>query len=177
MKLFSLALLLALTTFAAADTIDYSGAGSVSAGTAHVSGRVKAGHTWGILDELIEIDNETTGSISQGDLGSVDVVTGTLKACAQGLCFVGGDLDIRDAAGAVIFKGEFTSGTVSEMGGNTFLNAVLTQGATVLLRDAKGNFSSDSTLTTRVAHTPEPSSLWMLGTGFLGLSLVRRWLQ
>jgi hypothetical protein len=165
-----------LTTFAAADTIDYSGAGSLSAGTATVSGSVSAGHTWGVLDQLIEIKNETTGQDQSGLLGSVDVVTGTLFKCASGLCFKGGDLDIRDTAGNVIVKLSFTSGTVSKIGGNTFLNAVLAQGATVLLEDSKGNFSSDSTISTHTT-VPEVPGLWLLGSGLLGLSFSRRFLR
>jgi hypothetical protein len=165
--------ILALPALALADTIDYSGAGSLSAGTAVVSGKVAPGHTWGVLDNLIEIDNETTGVIQQGILGKVDIVTGTLSSCAQGLCFTGGDLDIRNSSGSVIFKGEFTSGTIAKISGNIFLNAVMANGATVLLEDTKGNFSSDSTITTGHHVIPEPSTLGLLGLGLVSLAYFR----
>lgn len=169
-------ILIALIAFAIpvfADTIDYSGAGSLSNGTARISGKLSAGSTWAVLDNLIEVNDETTGKIMQGQLGSVDIVTGTLTKCGTMLCFNGGDLDIRSTTGAVLFKGAFTSGTISKMGGSTFLNAVMPSGATVLLKDAHGNFSSDSTITTRLAHTPEPSALFLMGTGILALSWLR----
>jgi hypothetical protein len=170
-------LLLALVLFsipALADTIDYAGAGSVSAGTATITGSATAGKTWGILDELVQIDNETTGGITQGHLGSVDIVTGTLAKCASGLCFSGGDLDIRNSAGMTLVKLMFTSGTISKISGNTFLNAVLPSGATVLLEDSKGNFSSDSTVTTVGVTTPEPASLGLLGVGLMSLGFIKK---
>jgi hypothetical protein len=174
MKRFAFAvLILAFASFARADSIDYSGAGSLSKGTAHISGSLSAGHTWGVLDQLIEIDDETTGQIEQGNLGTVDIVTGTLRSCSLGLCFTGGDLDIRSLTG-LIFKESFVSGSVTQINGNTFLNAVMSQGATLLLEDVNGNFSSDSTVTTVSATTPEPGALGLLGTGLLLLPLFAR---
>lgn len=160
---------LAFASFSRADTIDYSGSGSISAGTATVTGSPTIGHTWGILDQLIEINDESTGNIQQGVLGSVDIVTGTLFKCASGLCFMGGDLDIRNSAGMTLVKLTFTSGTVTKISGATFLNAVLPQGATVLLEDKTGNFSSDSTVTTARTTVPENGSLLLLGSGLMGL--------
>lgn len=167
---------LCLVPLSLADSIDYSGAGSLSKGTAFVSGSLTAGSTWSVLDVLVEIDNLTTGKIQRGNLGSVDITTGTLSACAGGLCFTGGDLTIIEKSG-LIFKDAFETGMVSMISGNVFLNAVMANGATVLLEDSNGNFSSDSTITVVTATTPETGSWIFMGTGFLGIGALGRRLR
>lgn len=155
--------------FARADSIDYSGAGSLADHTAVVFGAPVAGKTWSVTTELVEIDNTTTGMIETGNLGHVDITTGTLSACGTALCFTGGSLDITSSNGTTIFDMSFTNGTVLKLGGNTYFNATLTNGGTTMIASNTGSFSSDSVINGVSTTTPESSSLFLLGTGLVGL--------
>lgn len=158
--------LLVFSTAALADSIDYASAGSISQKTAIVTGSATSGHTWNVLDELVSIDDTTTGHITQGQLGTVDIVTGTLAACAAGLCFTGGDVVIKNPSGGVLFSSAFSSGTVSQSNGTTFLNATFANGGTTEIETKSGVFSSNTIATSVV---PEPASLSLLGTGLVSL--------
>lgn len=177
MKLATLALFLLVTPFLCADSIDYAGSGSLSGHTATITGSASAGHTWGVDTELTGIDDLTTGINQQGDLGDVNITTGTLSSCTSGLCFTGGKLDITSTSGAQLVDESFTSGTIARIGGFMFLNATLPNGATVLLADAHGNFSSDSTITATSGAVPEPAGLFLMGSGLLGLCFARRFIN
>jgi hypothetical protein len=171
MRIILFAAVLVFSVVAAADTIDYAGGGSIKNGTVTITGSIANGKTWSVTDELMQIDDETTHVIARGDLGKVDITTGTLVACSAGYCFTGGSLDITNTSGDTLFDGSFTSGTITQSGGNTFLNASLVNGGTVLIKSKSGAFSSDSIITT----TPEPSTLGLLGSGLIGLACMRRW--
>lgn len=175
MRIILFAAVLVFSVVAAADTIDYAGGGSVKKGTVTIVGSIGNGQTWSVTDELMEIDNTTTNVITRGDLGKVDITTGTLKACSGGYCFSGGSLDITNASGGTLFDGAFTSGTITHSGGNTFLNASMVNGGTVLIKSNNGAFSSDSIITTTSTTTPEPSTLGLMGSGLIGLAFMRRW--
>jgi hypothetical protein len=166
---------LAFSVVAAADTIDYAGGGSVKNRTGTITGSIANGKTWSVTDELMQIDDETIHVITRGDLGKVDITTGTLMACSTGFCFSGGSLDITNSSGGTLFDGAFTSGTITQSGGNTFLNASLANGGTVLIKSKSGAFSTDSIITTTAATTPEPSTLGLLGSGLIGLAFMRQW--
>jgi hypothetical protein len=91
-------------------------------------------------------------------------------ACSSGYCFTGGSLDITNTSGATLFDGAFTSGTITQSGGNTFLNASLVNGGTVLIKSKSGAFSSHSIIITTTTAT-----LGLLGSGLIGLAFIRRW--
>lgn len=176
-RILFLPLLFALSLAAYADSIDYSGAGSLADHTASQSGAPSAGRSWSVTSQLVEINDTTTGMITQGVLGHVDITTGRLASCTAGLCFTGGSLDITNTSGGVIFDMAFTSGSVSKSGGNTFLNASLVNGGTTQIESSSGVFSSNSIVSTSAGVAPEPSALWLLGTGLIGLSFARRFLH
>jgi hypothetical protein len=155
--------ILGLASLASASSIDYASGGSGS--DVKVVGSPTAGHTWSVTDDLTEI-----GSQQGAELGTVDITSGKLASCAQGLCFSGGTVVIKSESGAMIFSGTFTSGTVTSSNGNTFLNANLVNGGTTEIDSKSGVVSSN----TVVGTVPEPSALWLLGTGLVGLSFMRR---
>lgn len=165
----ALLVLLALVSFAAADSIDYAGAGSLSDKTASEFGSPSLGKAWSVTTILVEIDNTTTGMVETGNLGLVTITTGTLTGCGTALCFTGGSLDIKAKNGSVIFDESFTDGTVLKLGTNTYFNATLSNGGTTMIASLSGSFSSDSVVTTRTSAVPESSSLFLLGSGLVGL--------
>jgi len=169
-------LALALPTAALADTIDYGNLGSIGGGTAIISGSATAGSTYTLTSQLDSILDVTTNTKSLGNLGWVSVTTGTLSACPAGLCFTGGTLTVTSAGGATLFTGTFTSGTVSVLGGATFVNALLgTAGGSVQFAFGVG---SNGTVSGDTIVTPEPGTLGLLGTGLVGLAgIVRRKLR
>lgn len=169
-----LLVLLALSGFAAADSIDYAGAGSLADKTASEFGSPTLGKAWSVTTVLVEIDDTTTGMIQTGNLGLVTITTTTLSACGTALCFTGGSLDIKNNSGGVIFDESFTNGTVLKLGSNTYFNASLANGGTTMIASLSGSFSSDSVINKAAAVTPESSSLFLLGTGLLGLWWVGR---
>jgi hypothetical protein len=119
-----------------------------------------------VTDDLTAIGN------SQGsELGTVDISTGKLTACSQGLCFTGGSVDIKSEGGITLFDGTFTTGTVTTSGGTTFLNANLASGGTTEIASKNGVYSSNTIVT---VATPEPSGLGLLGAGLLGLAFCVR---
>lgn len=177
MRILFLPLLLALSLAAYADSIDYAGAGSLSDKTASEFGSPSVGKAWSVTTVLVEIDDTSTGMIQTGNLGLVTITTGTLSSCGTALCFTGGSLDIKNTSGAVIYDMSFTNGTVLKLGTNTYFNASLSNGGTTMIASMSGSFSSDSVVTTAASTVPEPSALWMLGSGLIGLSFMRRWLH
>lgn len=166
--------LLALVGFAAADSIDYAGAGSLSDHTASEFGSPTVGHAWSVTTVLVEIDNTTTGMVETGNLGLVTITTTTLSTCGTALCFSGGSLDIKAKNGSVIFDESFTNGTILKLGTNTYFNASLVNGGTTMIASLSGSFSSDSVITTASSTVPESSSLFLLGSGLLGLWWIGR---
>jgi len=175
MRIILFAAVLAFSVVAAADTIDFAGGGTTKGGTVTIMGSIANGSTWSVTDELMEIDDETTNMVTEGDLGKVDITTGTLMASSTGFSFTGGSLVVTNTSGVTLFDGAFTSGTISQSGGNTFLNASMANGTgTVLIKTKSGSFSSDSVVTTGISTIPEPSTLGLVGTGLIGLAFIRR---
>jgi hypothetical protein len=158
---------LALSSFAFADSFDYQAAGTLQAGTAFTSGSISAGHFWDIGDRLFTIENLTSGVTQSGNLGIVDVQTGVLSSCSSGFCFNGGTLDIDDLRGNDVFLGRILSGEISSSNGVTILSARLANGATTVIKERGGEYSSQALV--HGAAVPEPASWLLLGTGLLTL--------
>jgi len=158
------------STLAAGDSIDYQAAGTLAAGTAHVAGALKRGHTWSVTDMLLQIDDLTTHKNQTGNLGSIDLTTGVLFKCAAGLCFHGGSLDIDGTHHNSIFDSAFSSGTVSFSKGTDIVNARMTNGAAVVIKTKAGAFSTQALVQSAVI--PEPATLGLMGTGLLGLGFA-----
>lgn len=170
---------LALSTVAYADTVDFSGAGSLADHNAGTTGQLANHSRFGIFDTLMEITDQTTGKTIQGqDLGKVMIDTGRLHPCAQHeFCANTGILDITAKNGTVLFDGALTDITIRKNGGTIFLSAAALGGGTVAIVNNAGDFSSNSIVQTSLATVPEPSALLLMGTGFIGLSFLRRRLQ
>lgn len=176
MKFLALSVI-ALSSFALADTIDYSGAGSLAQGTATVTGSIAAGKTWEVADQLAEIDNVTTGMITSGNLGVIDLTTGTLAKCSVGLCFSGGTLDIDGLNDQDLFFSHLESGAIMQSGGFSILSATLVNGAVVTIKNPNKEFSTQAIITQGGGAVPEPATLGLVGTGLLSLGFLKRWIH
>jgi hypothetical protein len=164
------ALIVFFCPVALADSVDYQGSGTLSAGTAFTMGMIAPGSFWEAGDRLVQIDDLTTGVIHTGNLGVLDVKTGTLFACASGLCFNGGSLDIDNLSNHDLFFGKLSSGTITTSGGKTILSAVLANGATTVINLKSGQFSSQALVQSHVI--PEPATMGLMGTGLSLLGLI-----
>jgi hypothetical protein len=153
-----------LGSLAHASSIDYASSGSGKDVT--VVGSPTAGSTWSVTDDLIAIGSQT-GS----ELGTVNITSGKLTSCATGLCFTGGSVVIKSETGSMIFTGMFSTGTITQSGGQTFLNANLMNGGTTEIASKSGTYSSNTIVSSAV---PEPDTLSMLGAGLVGLWWVGR---
>lgn len=174
-------LALALPVAAMADTIDYANLGTVSGGTAILSGSAVSGGSLSLSSALSGVLDTTTNVNICGNGGGtacngmVTVTTGMLSSCSSGLCFSGGTLTITNN-GKTLFSGTF-SGTVMTVGSQTFVNGTVSgiAGSTQLvfkLGSSTGSISGDTIV------TPEPGTLGLLGTGLIGLAgIVRRKLR
>lgn len=162
--------LLALVFFAlaapiaVAGSIDYQGTGTISGGTASTQGSIAVGKTWEVIDQLVQIDNN--GVVQTGNLGKIDLTTGTLSSCAAGFCFTGGTLDIDNLSDADLALATFTSGSISTAGGVTTLSAFLPNGAATVIKLSNNSFSTQAL----VGTVPEPATLGLLGTGLVSLA-------
>lgn len=165
--------LLAVSTLTFADSFDFQGSGSVTNGTAQIFGRVSAGRFWGVRDQLITIEDTTTGHIETGVLGTITILSGTLATCSSGFCFDGGKVDVDGLHGEELFQGTFTTGTISLSDGTTFLNAKFPNGAASIIEANHGKLSTQ-VVTNRAAVVAEPASLVLVGTGMLGLAILRK---
>lgn len=161
-KVVLLALLaLALPTVALADSFDYGNVGGT------ISGSNSAG--WTITSTLTTIQDITTNTLTTGTLGTVVFQTGTVT----GGTFSSGSITITATGGSVLFSGTFSGGTITTVGGVTFINANLAcSGCGSVQIVASGGISGDTIV------TPEPGTLGLLGTGLVGLAgIVRRKLR
>ena len=161
----SLAILAALVGFAlpcAASTADYIGSGSVAVGTAVLTGGTAAASVITLTSPLVAI-----GAVSTK--GTVMISTGTLIATpnANVFDFSGGTLNIMSGA-ATLFRGTFSSGTVTILGKNYFQINASGNGFAFELKDRHGD------VTTETIVTPELGTLTLLGTGLFGLAAAVR---
>lgn len=170
MRLACLALL-AFSTLSLADSIDYQASGTIANHTAFTMGTIVAGKTWEVGDELVQIDDLTTGKNRTGMLGIIDLTTGKLFSCASGLCFTGGSLDIDNAKHGSIFDGVLQSGSISRLHGSTILSAIVSNGAVTVIKLKGGQFSTQAL----VGTVPEPATLGLFGIGLLAFGFIRRY--
>lgn len=168
-------LALALPVAAMADTFDYANAGTVSGGTAILSGSATTSLSLtsaltGILDTTTNVNVCGNGGGTACN-GWVSVTTGAISGGA----FTGGTLTITNN-GKTLFSGTF-SGTVTTSGGFTIVSGTVSTvaGSTQIvfkLGSSTGSISGDTIV------TPEPGTLGLLGTGLIGLAgIVRRKLR
>lgn len=161
-----------MTPLALADSIDYSGSGSVANHTARIFGHLSVGSIWGVTDQLHEIIDLTTNKIlAEGtNIGMDTVMTSTLFKCAAGLCFSSGMIDI-DVRGKhhLDLDGTLTHGQISILDGFVSLQAQLGQnGGTILLKNPKG-FVSTQTIAQQAPVVAEPGTLVLFGSGVVAL--------
>lgn len=175
-----LAVLLAVLTFVPlvrADSIDYSGSGSIANHTARIFGQLAVDHIWGVTDQLREITDLTTGKIlAEGNLGMDTLMTGLLSKCGNDLCFSSGSIDIDGRHGNSIFDGKLTHGVIDVENGFVFLHAEIgTQGGTVFLKTPRGFVSSETIAPSRAPIVAEPATYLLWGTGFSLIAAIYRW--
>lgn len=171
-RIILLALLaVALPTAALANSIDYANSGSIGT-TATVSGSATAGGSLTISSVLVAITPQG-GSTITGSLGTVTVTTGTLVSTGPGtFSFTGGTIAIVNNSSVSLFSSTLTGGTVTVVGGNTFVSYNLGGVVGGFQITGSGLVSGDTIV------TPEPGTLGLLGTGLVGLAgIVRRKLR
>jgi len=161
----SLAILAALVGFAlpgAASTADYIGSGSVGAGSAVLTGGTTTASVITLTSPLVAIGTVSTK-------GTVMIATGTLIATSNAnvFDFSGGTLTIMSGT-ATLFRGTFSSGTVTILGKNYFNIHASGNGIAFALTDRHGD------VTTETIVSPELGTLTLLGTGLFGLALAMR---
>lgn len=166
-------LVLAFAPVAVADSVDYQGAGNLLNGTAIVMGTIAANQTWSVTDQLLQIDDLTTGHDVIGHLGTITVSAGPLFACPAGFCFGSGTLDVDGTHGNSIADGTFFSGSISKVDGVTTLQGFLNNGAATVIRDHGNSFSTQA-IVHSPAMIPEPMPLVLMGTGLLAMGIARK---
>lgn len=123
-----------------------------------------------------------------GSLNTIDFITGTLVkttvGCPMGsTCFdfTTGSVKVSDSTGTVFFD-TLSGGIAIEEDGTASLQAVLTTGSGVKVGSATATFdftgskitsgSADVSFERSIA-TPEPASLFLFGSGLVGLVLTK----
>jgi hypothetical protein len=178
-KVVLLALLaLALPIAASANTFDYAGvAGVGGAPAATVNGSVTNNGSVSITLYSLSVNG---GSFAAGTI-SISVNLGS-TSCGPGcLNITSGTVKIWNASSTLLFSGNFSSGSATQVGNGaqgTVINlqGITTGGTTIAgvfnLGRAGWGGSSDTFV------TPEPGTLGLLGTGLVGLAgIVRRKLR
>ena len=146
---------------------DYTNFGTVGGGTATVSGSVTTSLT--ISSQLTGING------TFGNLGTVTVSTGAISGvtalCPTGGCFTG-TITIVNSSNVTLFHSTLATGTVSVVGGFTYVSYNVGGIAGGFQITKAGVVSGDTIV------TPEPGTLGLLGTGLVGLAgIVRRKLR
>lgn len=160
-----LAVLAAVAGFAlpcVGSTVDYAGLGSIGVGTAVLTGGTWATSTITLTSPLIAVGGVSTK-------GTVMISTGTLMATSNASVFdfSGGTFTITSGA-ATLFRGMFSSGTVTILGKNYFKINASGDGFAFTLTDRHGD------VTTETIVTPELGTLTLLGTGLFGFGAAIR---
>lgn len=161
-----LAVLAAMAGFALpclGSTVDYVGKGFIgAAGTAVLTGGTTATSTITLTSPLIAVGGVSTK-------GTVMISTGTLMATSNASVFdfSGGTFTITSGA-ATLFRGMFSSGTVTILGKNYFKINASGDGFALTLTDRHGD------VTTETIVTPELGTLTLLGTGLFGFGAAMR---